>query len=80
MSALDLVLAEHADGVSQYRAGKTAAFGFLVGRITKAAAGKANPKRVNELLKHTLEERYESRDVPHESTRTDLSGPLGGND
>ena len=51
------VLAEHADAVSQYRAGKTAAFGFLVGRIMKAAAGKANPKRVNELLKHTLEER-----------------------
>ena len=51
------VLAEHADAVSQYRAGKTAAFGFLVGRIMKAAAGKANPKRVNELLKRTLEER-----------------------
>ena len=50
------VLAEHADAVSQYRAGKTAALGFLVGQIMKAAAGKANPKRVNELLKHTLEE------------------------
>ena len=51
------VLAKQPDAVSQYRAGKTAALGFLVGQVMKAAAGKANPKRVNELLKHTLEER-----------------------
>ena len=36
-------------------AGKTATFGFLVGQVMKAAAGKANPKRVNELLKRALE-------------------------
>ena len=29
--------------------------GFLVGQVMKAAAGKANPKRVNELLKRALE-------------------------
>ena len=34
---------------TQYRAGKTSTFGFLVGQVMKAAAGKANPKRVNEL-------------------------------
>jgi len=49
------VLATNADAVAGYRAGKTATFGFLVGQVMKAAAGKANPKRVNELLKHALE-------------------------
>jgi aspartyl-tRNA(Asn)/glutamyl-tRNA(Gln) amidotransferase subunit B len=49
------VLAAHPDAVAQYRGGKTAAFGFLVGKVMKAAAGKANPVRVNELLKRALE-------------------------
>ena len=48
------VLAKHADAVAQYRAGKTATFGFLVGQVMKAAGGKANPKRVNDLLKQAL--------------------------
>jgi aspartyl-tRNA(Asn)/glutamyl-tRNA(Gln) amidotransferase subunit B len=49
------VLAAHADAVAQYRTGKTTAFGFLVGKVMKAAAGKANPKRVNDLLKRALD-------------------------
>jgi aspartyl-tRNA(Asn)/glutamyl-tRNA(Gln) amidotransferase subunit B len=49
------VLAKNTDAVTGYRAGKTATFGFLVGQVMKAAAGKANPKRVNELLKRALE-------------------------
>jgi aspartyl-tRNA(Asn)/glutamyl-tRNA(Gln) amidotransferase subunit B len=49
------VLAKNADAVVQYRGGKTSTFGFLVGQVMKAAAGKANPRRVNELLKRTLE-------------------------
>jgi aspartyl-tRNA(Asn)/glutamyl-tRNA(Gln) amidotransferase subunit B len=49
------VLAKNADAVAGYRAGKTATFGFLVGQVMKAAAGKANPKRVNDLLKRALE-------------------------
>ncbi|MEO8259204.1 MAG: Asp-tRNA(Asn)/Glu-tRNA(Gln) amidotransferase subunit GatB [Acidobacteriota bacterium] len=52
---VDRVLADHADAVAQYRAGKTTTFGFLVGQVMKAAAGKASPKRVNELLKRILE-------------------------
>ena len=48
------MLAKNADAVAQYRAGKTDALGFLVGQVMKAAAGKANPKRVNELLKRAL--------------------------
>jgi aspartyl-tRNA(Asn)/glutamyl-tRNA(Gln) amidotransferase subunit B len=48
------VLAANDDAVAQYRAGKSAAFGFLVGQVMKATGGKANPKRVNELLKQML--------------------------
>ena len=48
------VLAKHSDAVEKYRAGATSTFGFLVGQVMKAAAGKANPKRVNELLKRAL--------------------------
>jgi aspartyl-tRNA(Asn)/glutamyl-tRNA(Gln) amidotransferase subunit B len=49
------VLAKNADAVAMYRGGKTATFGFLVGQVMKAAGGQANPKRVNDLLKRTLE-------------------------
>ena len=49
------VLAEHADAATAYRGGKATAFGFLVGQVMKAGRGKANPKRVNELLKRALE-------------------------
>jgi aspartyl-tRNA(Asn)/glutamyl-tRNA(Gln) amidotransferase subunit B len=48
------VLARHDDAVAQYRNGKTGSFGFLVGQVMKATGGKANPKRVNELLKKAL--------------------------
>ncbi|MGC4080579.1 MAG: hypothetical protein QM736_00285 [Vicinamibacterales bacterium] len=56
LAIVDEVLARNADAVASYRGGKTATFGFLVGQAMKAAAGKANPKRVNELLKRALEQ------------------------
>ena len=49
------VLARHPDAVTQYRAGKQATFGFLVGQVMKASGGKANPKLANQLLKRSLE-------------------------
>jgi aspartyl-tRNA(Asn)/glutamyl-tRNA(Gln) amidotransferase subunit B len=49
------VLAAHPDPVAQYRGGKSTAFGFLVGKVMQAAGGKANPKRVNELLRRALD-------------------------
>jgi aspartyl-tRNA(Asn)/glutamyl-tRNA(Gln) amidotransferase subunit B len=49
------VLAKNASAVAQYRGGKSSAFGFLVGQVMKTAGGKANPKRVNELLKRVLD-------------------------
>ncbi len=55
VALISSVTAAHADAVAQYRSGKTAPFGFLVGQVMKAAAGKANPKRVNELLKRALD-------------------------
>jgi aspartyl-tRNA(Asn)/glutamyl-tRNA(Gln) amidotransferase subunit B len=48
------VLATNADAVEQYRAGKTATFGFLVGQAMKASRGKGNPKVMNELLKREI--------------------------
>ena len=48
------VLNRHSDAVAQFRAGKTTALGFLVGQVMKATGGKANPKRVNQLLQEAL--------------------------
>jgi aspartyl-tRNA(Asn)/glutamyl-tRNA(Gln) amidotransferase subunit B len=49
------VIARHRDAVAQYRAGKNATFGFLVGQVMKGSGGKANPKLANQLLKRELE-------------------------
>ncbi len=54
ISLIEDVVSKNADAVAQLRAGKSTTFGFLVGQVMKAAAGKANPKRVNELLKSAL--------------------------
>jgi len=48
------VIARHPDVVAQYRAGKTATLGFLVGQVMKASGGKANPKVAGELLRKAL--------------------------
>ena len=49
------VLGRNADAVAQYRAGKTATFGFFVGQVMKGSGGKGNPKLVNQLLKRELD-------------------------
>jgi aspartyl-tRNA(Asn)/glutamyl-tRNA(Gln) amidotransferase subunit B len=54
-AAVDKVLAENGDKVEQYKAGKEALFGFFVGQVMKAMAGKANPKLVNERLRAKLD-------------------------
>ena len=48
------VVAAHPDAVAQFRAGKQATFGFLVGQAMKASGGKANPKVVSDLLRKAL--------------------------
>jgi aspartyl-tRNA(Asn)/glutamyl-tRNA(Gln) amidotransferase subunit B len=52
---IESVVEANADAVAQYRGGKKNTFGFLVGQVMKAAGGKANPKRVNDLLRGRLE-------------------------
>jgi aspartyl-tRNA(Asn)/glutamyl-tRNA(Gln) amidotransferase subunit B len=53
-AAVAQVLAAHADKVAEYRSGKDKLFGFFVGQVMKAMAGKANPALVNEALKRAL--------------------------
>ncbi|HIJ61852.1 MAG TPA: Asp-tRNA(Asn)/Glu-tRNA(Gln) amidotransferase subunit GatB [Rhodospirillaceae bacterium] len=53
-AAIDAVLAANADKVAEYRSGKDKLFGFFVGQVMKATAGKANPAVVNEVLKGKL--------------------------
>ncbi|MBA3512030.1 Asp-tRNA(Asn)/Glu-tRNA(Gln) amidotransferase subunit GatB [Sphingomonas sp.] len=53
-TVVDEVLAANADKVEQYKAGKQALFGFFVGQVMKAMAGKANPQVVNERLRAKL--------------------------
>jgi len=51
---IEEVLAAHSAQVEQYRGGKEAVLGFLVGQVMKASKGKANPGKVNELLERAL--------------------------
>ena len=51
---IDKILAANADKVAEYKAGKQALFGFFVGQVMKAMAGKANPQVVNQQLKAKL--------------------------
>jgi aspartyl-tRNA(Asn)/glutamyl-tRNA(Gln) amidotransferase subunit B len=48
------VLAQSPKQVEQYKSGKTAVIGFLVGQVMKASRGQANPAMVSELLKKKL--------------------------
>jgi aspartyl-tRNA(Asn)/glutamyl-tRNA(Gln) amidotransferase subunit B len=51
---VDEVIKESTTQVEQYRSGKTAVMGFLVGQVMKKSGGKAKPAVVNELLKKKL--------------------------
>jgi aspartyl-tRNA(Asn)/glutamyl-tRNA(Gln) amidotransferase subunit B len=51
---IDKVLAANADKVAEYKSGKQQLFGFFVGQVMKAMAGKANPQLVNERLRAKL--------------------------
>jgi len=51
---IDEVMAKNPQQLAQYRSGKEAVFGFFVGQVMKASGGKANPAKVNELLKKKL--------------------------
>ena len=48
------VLAKSPTQVAQFKEGKQQVLGFLVGQVMKGSGGKANPGKVNELLKKRL--------------------------
>jgi aspartyl-tRNA(Asn)/glutamyl-tRNA(Gln) amidotransferase subunit B len=52
--SIDEVLTNYAKQVAAYRGGNDKVFGFLVGQVMKALQGKANPQKVNEILKAKL--------------------------
>ena len=51
---IDEVIAKNPAQVAQYRGGKEQVLGFFVGQVMKGSGGKANPGKVNELLKRKL--------------------------
>ncbi len=53
-ATVEKVIADNPQSVEDYRAGKQKAIGFLVGKTMQAMQGKANPGKVNELLKELL--------------------------
>ena len=55
-AAIDQVLGANADKLAEYKSGKDKLFGFFVGQVMKAMAGKGNPALVNEALKRKLAE------------------------
>ncbi len=48
------VIAANPDKVAEYKSGKDKLFGFFVGQVMKAMAGKGNPAAINNLLKTKL--------------------------
>jgi aspartyl-tRNA(Asn)/glutamyl-tRNA(Gln) amidotransferase subunit B len=52
---IDDVIAGNPKQVEQYKSGKTAVIGFLVGQAMKASKGQANPAAVNEMLREKLQ-------------------------
>jgi aspartyl-tRNA(Asn)/glutamyl-tRNA(Gln) amidotransferase subunit B len=55
--AIDKVLEENSQAVSDYLAGKETAIKFLIGQVMKDTKGKANPNLVSELLTSRLDSR-----------------------
>ncbi|MEK6680339.1 MAG: Asp-tRNA(Asn)/Glu-tRNA(Gln) amidotransferase subunit GatB [Nitrospirota bacterium] len=52
---IDEIIKANPDQLAEYRSGKDKLFGFFVGQVMKESKGKANPAKVNELLKKKLQ-------------------------
>ena len=48
------IIDEHKNIAEQIRGGKESAIGFLVGQAMQKTQGKANPKKIGEIIKKTL--------------------------
>jgi aspartyl-tRNA(Asn)/glutamyl-tRNA(Gln) amidotransferase subunit B len=53
-AAVAAVLAANPDKLAEFKSGKDKLFGFFVGQVMKAMAGKGNPALVNDALKKAL--------------------------
>ena len=53
-AAVDAVIAANPDKLAEFKSGKEKLFGFFVGQVMKAMAGKGNPALVNEALRQKL--------------------------
>ncbi|GHV01360.1 aspartyl/glutamyl-tRNA(Asn/Gln) amidotransferase subunit B [Campylobacterota bacterium] len=54
LSAIEEVLTANNDSLARYQNGETKLFGFFVGQVMKTSGGKANPAKVNTLLKQRI--------------------------
>ncbi|MEQ8470805.1 MAG: Asp-tRNA(Asn)/Glu-tRNA(Gln) amidotransferase subunit GatB [Marinoscillum sp.] len=54
-SVIDLVLADNADKVAEYKKGKKGLIGMFMGEVMKKTQGKVDPKVANKLLRDSLE-------------------------
>jgi aspartyl-tRNA(Asn)/glutamyl-tRNA(Gln) amidotransferase subunit B len=54
MRILDKVMSDNPEVVEQIKAGETRPIGFLIGQVMGMTEGKANPKKVKELIQNTL--------------------------
>jgi aspartyl-tRNA(Asn)/glutamyl-tRNA(Gln) amidotransferase subunit B len=54
LAIIDEILSKNEDKVEEYKAGKEKLLGFFVGQCMKASRGKANPAKINQLLKERL--------------------------
>ena len=55
-AAVDDVLAAHPDELARYRAGRTRLFRFFVGKVMEATGGRADPRRLDRLLRERLDD------------------------
>ena len=62
-TAVEQVIAANAKQVAQFQSGNEKVFGFFVGQIMKATEGKANPQKVNEILRKSLNRRITQPDT-----------------
>ena len=53
-SVIEAVIEANPQSVSDYKNGKEKALGFLVGQTMKEMKGKANPGKINEILRELL--------------------------
>ena len=56
-TAIEQVIAANPKQVAQFHSGNEKVFGFFVGQIMKGTQGKANPQKVNEILRKSLNRR-----------------------